>query len=100
MPRRGYTGKDYVTDGFDVSRLGKLPPPGQHPRLYIVPDDWRKSVTAGGMFIAKTTFSRGNPSIQMDVSNSWRIIENASHRKDRRIMHLFGEDEPPVLIHC
>jgi hypothetical protein len=39
MPRRGYTDKDYVTEGFDVARLGKLPPRGQHPRLYIVPDD-------------------------------------------------------------
>lgn len=37
--RRGYTDADYVKNGFDASRLGTLPPAGEHPRLYITPDD-------------------------------------------------------------
>ena len=40
--RRGYADKDYVTDGFDAARLGTLPPPGQHPRLYVTPDDFQR----------------------------------------------------------
>lgn len=37
--RRGYTDADFKVNGFDHSRLGTLPPPGEHPRLYITPDD-------------------------------------------------------------
>jgi beta-glucosidase len=40
--RRGYTDADFKPNGFDASRLGTLPPPGQHPRLYVTPDDLQR----------------------------------------------------------
>lgn len=40
--RRGYTDADFKENCFDASRLGKLPPVGQHPRMYITPDDLQR----------------------------------------------------------
>lgn len=42
QPRRGYTEADWVTEGFAVDRLSDLPPPGEHPRLYITPTDFQR----------------------------------------------------------
>ena len=50
QPKRGYTAKDFHTEGFAFERLTPLPEPGVHPRLFITPDDIariRKNVELG-----------------------------------------------------